>query len=103
MQIESAFISRISYEPFKIPQIYRNKNEIFGEWLKERLQNITYATTCLYMHPCYIINIIKQELLPDSLIYSMITELYEYETSLRVNFLISLTLAVLKRDNENEK
>jgi len=40
LQIESAFISRISYEPFKISQIYRDKNKIYGKWLKEKLENI---------------------------------------------------------------
>jgi len=48
-------------------------------------------------------NVIKHSLLPDALIYSIITELYEYETSLKVNYLISYTLTVLKRDHELER
>ena len=100
MQIESAFISRISYEPFKIHNIYKDKREVYGDWLKDKLFQIKTAMTCFYIHPCYMIQIIKNGLIPDDSIFAIICELYSHDWSIRTNYLLRYTLIALERDSK---
>ncbi|CAI2377915.1 unnamed protein product [Moneuplotes crassus] len=95
-KIESAFISRVSVKPFNISR--REITDLKRGSEYERLKDIM---TALYIHPCYINNIIKNELMTDDEIYDFITELYESNSHLKVGYLTSYTLTALERDIAN--
>lgn len=101
LHIETTFISRISYSPYKVYNAYRNKNEILGMVLARNMENMRKGLTCLYLHPCYLIEIIENHLLLNDEVYSIVTELYAFDSPIRMNYLPSLALAALKRDIEN--
>jgi hypothetical protein len=54
--------------------------------------------TAIYIHPCYLANIIYFTLLPDNDIYNIVTEIYAQESSLRVGYLVTYALRALERD-----
>ena len=54
--------------------------------------------TAIYIHPCYLNNMISNELLSDNECYDILTEIYESKWNFKIEYLISYTLTALKRD-----
>lgn len=100
LHIESSFISRVSYNPYKVHDIYRDKNLIYGKILNQNLEIIKNVFTWVYLHPCYLRKIIDNHLLPDDEIYQIITELYRSNSGIQIWYLISYALTALSRDIE---
>ena len=98
LQIESSFISRVSYTPYKINEVYREKDKIFGRVLNSKLNTIKNIMTCLYLHPWYLMKIIDNYLIKDDDIVRIISDLYQYNSQIRLSYITSLALVAFKRD-----
>ena len=98
LQIESSFISRVSYTPYKINEVYREKDKIFGRVLNSKLNTIKNIMTCLYLHPWYLMKIIDNYLIKDDDIVRIISDLYQYNSQIRLSYIMSLALVAFKRD-----
>ena len=103
LQIESSFISRVSYTPYRISEVYREKDKIFGKVLNLKQNTIKNIMTCLYLHPCYFVKMIDNYLLRDDEIVRIVNELYQYKSQVRLSYMVSLALAAFKRDFKNVK
>ena len=54
--------------------------------------------TAIYIHPCYLSNIIFAELLTDNEIYDLLLEIYHFQSTFKIGYLVTYALAALERD-----